>query len=236
MPCAVPGSAKRLSRPLRPDANGSSWLTDQVRSSCRLRPRPGPQGPERSRLKFFSRYPALAAASTRDSGSDPRLFISPSTAIRADGREGDYLASIDDVPADLLPLARVISPLTMALMDKHELILRLQYTARLTGLADLSDESEAKRLRRLARKHLESPSLSQLKAAVDDLQDEISAAQRDGNDSLVLVLGEQLEALERSAMTLPDEYLSEVALAGLTEKYKHPAAKRRRWPRLRRNK
>jgi hypothetical protein len=143
---------------------------------------------------------------------------------------GVDLASIDDIPLDLRALARVIPPLTMAFLTPGELLLRCEFAAQQIAVADLSDESEARRLRRKARQHLESLSLQQLADAQADLQQRLSAASREGDDRLAAFLHEQLESLPDRNPVLPGEWLREVQIAGLVRSsQKRIAARSPRW-------
>lgn len=148
------------------------------------------------------------------------------------------MADVNDAPQDLKHLARVIPALTIAQLEPVELQLRLDYAAQLIGQADLSDDGEARRLRRKAREVLEAPSLRQKLDIESALDDQISEAVRDGDDRLAEYLRERLKDF-RSLDFIPDEWLRDYQLAGVVRSAerrsrKSPAAKRPRFSRFRR--
>lgn len=123
------------------------------------------------------------------------------------------MASVEDLPEDLVPLGRIIPPLTVALMEPGELYLRCVYAAQLTGLAELSDESEAKRLRRTARRHLEAISVTALSQECERLQEKSREAALNNDERTAAYWLDQLADLVRDNPQQPEEWLNSVRAA-----------------------
>jgi hypothetical protein len=123
------------------------------------------------------------------------------------------MAFAEGVSEDVRKYAWVISPLTVAFLTPAELQLRCQYAAHLVGLAELSDESEGKRLRRDAKKYLTALSLRQMASVEADLQERISEAVRDGDDRMAMFLRDRLNDLPRDNPQVPDDWLKDIELA-----------------------
>jgi hypothetical protein len=140
------------------------------------------------------------------------------------------MASILDLDEDLRYLGRVIPPLSMATMEPVELRLRAAFAAQLIGLADLADDdSEARMLRRKARKILTALSLGQLSTQARDIDERISAAVRDSDEGLAEYLSDEQKRLLSDNPQVPAEYVTAAQVAALAARHKNPASRWRRF-------
>jgi phosphoketolase len=144
------------------------------------------------------------------------------------------LAEVEDAPLDLRNLARLIPPLQRVLMSPVELRLRCEYVAEVLGQAEFASERQATSLRRKAKKHLESMSLRSLADAEASLQQEISAAVRDGDERRAAYLRMEIEDLRRRNPQLPDDRIRDAEIIMLMNRAGQlkSAAKRPRWYRI----
>jgi hypothetical protein len=125
------------------------------------------------------------------------------------------MADVYDVPGDIRNLARVIPPLTRALMEPVELRLRCEFAAELIGIAALADDAEASQLKRKARKHLEAMSLAALNRAIARLNEKAREADLNNDERTAAGYRDEAADLFRRHPQLPEEWLRSVQLSGL---------------------
>jgi hypothetical protein len=145
------------------------------------------------------------------------------------------MASIDDVPDDLKGLARVVAPLTRSTMTPVELNLRCEFAAQLVGLAALSDEGEARQLRRKARQHLEALSAHSLGEQTAHYKELAREAALNNDERTADSWLDEASDLVRRNPQLPEDWLREVQVVEVVRSVNRSAANRPRWSPFRRN-
>jgi hypothetical protein len=138
------------------------------------------------------------------------------------------MASVEDVPDDLKSLARVIPPLTRSTMTDVELRLRCEFAAQLIGLAALSDDGEARQLRRKARQHLEALSVHSLGEQTEHYKELAREAALNNGERAADSWLEEASDLVRRNPQLPEDWLRDVQLAELVRSVNKSAANRPR--------
>ena len=139
------------------------------------------------------------------------------------------MATVDDVPDDLRYLARVVPPLTRSTMTPVELTLRCEYAAQLIGLAALSDDGEARQLRRRARQHLEALSVYSLGEQTAHYKELAREAALNNDERAADRWLEEASELVRRNPQLPEDWLREVQLVEVVRSVSKSAASPRRF-------
>jgi hypothetical protein len=112
------------------------------------------------------------------------------------------MAEVKDVDEDLRHLARLVPVLTRLDLSPADLQLRCEVVAELIGEADLTGQ-ESKR--REAWRYLQADSLRQVKARLDQYDEQARAALADGNDQLAAQLTAEATAYAERYPVIPEE-------------------------------
>ena len=139
------------------------------------------------------------------------------------------MATVDDVPDDLRHLARVVPPLTRYSMDPVELRLRCEFAAQLIGLASLSDDAEARQLRRKARQHLEAMSIYSLTQQTEHYRELAREAALNNDEKTAEHWLDEAAELMRRNPQLPEDWMRDIQLTEVVNQVSRSAARGPRW-------